>query len=95
MATGPMQFGTDNNAGSSQTILRSDSDEATLKVQNEETTGPTGGGIEVTGGGLYGVTATSTGTDSLGVGIGVNGIAVPDGIGVKGKASGNGVGVRG
>jgi hypothetical protein len=69
MATGPMQFGADNNAGFSQTVLRSDTDEATLKVQNEETTGPTGGGIEVLGG-LYGVTATCTGTDSPGVGIG-------------------------
>ena len=92
MATGPMQFGTNNNAGSSQTVLRSDTDEATLKVQNEETTGPTGGGIEVIAG-LYGVTATSFGRDLPG--IGVNGKAVSGGIGVKGEASGSGVGVRG
>jgi hypothetical protein len=98
VATGPMRFGEDNNAGSTpptQTILRSDSNEATLKVLNEETTGPTGGGLEVVGG-SFGVKATGYGTDSASEGIGVNGIGFA--IGVRGEALstlGNGVGVRG
>jgi hypothetical protein len=83
-----MQYGQPNNAGTDQTVLKSDTDEATLRVENQETTGPTGGGLEVIGG-SYGVKATSLGTDEAGAGIGVNGIA--DGIGVRGEGTRRGV----
>jgi hypothetical protein len=47
VATGPMQFGADNNAGPNQpnqTILRAqNSDQATLEVRNEPAGGLTAG----------------------------------------------------
>jgi hypothetical protein len=105
MATGPMQFGADNNAGPNQpnqTILRAqNSTQATLVVRNESAAGqPPGNGLAVVGGPI-GVTATADfSTDGVGVqgvaGTGVLGIAQgTSSSGVRGRSAGSGNGVTG
>jgi hypothetical protein len=102
MATGTMQFGADNNAGSTlptQTTLRSqNSTQATLVVRNE---GPLqGNGLEVVGGPV-GVDATADfSPDGFGViaqgGTGVLGTSQGTGNpGVQGRSAGSGNGVTG
>jgi hypothetical protein len=102
VATGPMQFGADNNAGPNQpnqTILRAQNDnQATLVVRNEPAGGLTAGGGLTVEGGPFAVRATG-GQNSDSPGIGVHGVA--DGTGVIGEGrtgvfgnsvnSGNGV----
>lgn len=84
MATGPMQFGADNNAGPNQpnqTILRAQNNaQETLVVRNEPAGGLTAGsGLRVEGGPVA-VRAT-----------GGLGLDLPGGIGVQGYADGTGV----
>src|SRR6476646_9363364 len=94
MATGPMQFGADNNAGPHRTTLRAQNpDQATLDVRNEPAAGLTAGdGLTVTGG-PFAVRATGGQGSDL-PGVGVHGTA--DGTGVIGEAEtgvfGNSVG---
>ncbi len=95
MATGPMQFGADNNSGPNTTILRAqNSNQATLDVRNEVAAGLTAGGGLTVSGGPFAVRATG-GKDSDLPGIGVHGTA--DGTGVVGEGDtgvfGNSVGV--
>jgi hypothetical protein len=98
MATGPMQFGADNNAGPNQpnqTTLRaqnSNSNEATLVVKNEMAGGLTAGNGLIVEGGPYAVRATG-GKDADSPGVGVHGVA--DGTGVFGENVGSGNGVTG
>jgi hypothetical protein len=104
MATGPMQYGADNNAGPNQpnrTILRAqNSNQATLDVRNESAGGLTAGGGLTVIGGPFAVRATG-GQDSDLPGIGVHGIADGTGVigegqtGVFGNSVGNGNGVWG
>jgi hypothetical protein len=86
MATGPMQFGADNNAGPTppnQTLLRSqNSNQATLEVRNEPAAGLTAGGGLTVHGGPFAVRATG-GQGSDPPGLGVHGVA--DGTGVVGE----------
>lgn len=90
MATGPMQFGADNNAGISQTVLRTQTTtyDPTLVVRNE---GPNAGsGIRVEAGSQGdGVTARAgSGSDFFGV-------RAEGGTGVLGRSTGSGNGVIG
>ena len=82
MATGPMQFGADNNAGPNQpnkTILRAqNSNQATLEVRNEPTAALTAGnGLEVIGGPVAVRATGGQGSDRPGRGV----HAVADGTG--------------
>lgn len=97
MATGPMQFGADNNAGPNQpnkTILRAqNSNQATLEVRNEPTAALTAGnGLEVIGGPVAVRATGGQGSDRPGRGV----HAVADGTGVIGEGEtgvfGNSVG---
>jgi hypothetical protein len=81
MATGPMQFGADNNAGPNQpnhTILRAqNSNQTTLEVRNEIAGGRTaGGGLSAEGGPFAVKGVGGGGSDSPG--IGVHGVGVGD-----------------
>ncbi|MCU1547739.1 MAG: hypothetical protein JWO29_690 [Arthrobacter sp.] len=86
MATGPMQFGADNNAGPNQpnqTVLRAqNSNQATLEVRNDPSNLTAGGGLTVVGG-PFAVRAK-----------GGEGLDLPGGLGVHGTANG-GTGVVG
>jgi hypothetical protein len=104
MATGPMQFGADNNAGPNQpnqTILRAqNSNRATLEVRNEPTAALTAGGGLTVQGGPFAVRATGGQGSDL-PGIGVHGVADGTGVigegrtGVFGNSVGGGNGVWG
>jgi hypothetical protein len=104
MATGPMQFGADNNAGPNQpnqTILRAqNSNRATLEVRNEPTSALTAGGGLTVQGGPFAVRATGGQGSDL-PGIGVHGVADGTGVigegrtGVFGNSVGGGNGVWG
>ena len=105
MATGPMQFGADNNAGATlpnRTTLRAqNSTEPTLVVRNESAgpLQPPGNGLDVQGGPI-GVSARADfSTDGVGVrgeaGTGVEGISQTARPGVSGRSASTGDGVRG
>jgi hypothetical protein len=104
MATGPMQYGANNNAGPNQpnqTTLRAQNpNQATFEVRNETAGGLTAGGGLIVIGGPFAVRATG-GQDSDSPGIGVHGIADGTGVigegetGVFGNSVGNGNGVWG
>jgi len=86
MATGPAQFGADNNAGPNppnQTVLRAqNSNQATLVVRNEPTASLTAGnGMEVIGGPVAVRATGGQGSDLPGRG--VHGVADGTGIVVK------------
>jgi hypothetical protein len=90
MATGPMQFGADNNAGTSQTVLRTQiaSYAPTLVVKNEDPNA--GSGIQVEAGSQGdGVTAKA------GSGPDFYGVRAEGGTGVFGRSNGTGDGVSG
>jgi hypothetical protein len=80
VAIGPMQFGTDNNAGANQTRLRTQGSLvggalATLWVQHEPGAGIQGRGITVEGGdiGVRAEAARGIGVDGVGTALGVQG----------------------
>jgi hypothetical protein len=90
MATGPMQFGADNNAGPNQpnqTVLRAqNSSQATLVVRNE---GPAAGnGLEVVGGPVGVEAIADAGPDGFG-------IQAEGGTGILADSTGSGNGVIG
>jgi hypothetical protein len=104
VATGPAQFGADNNAGPNppnQTVLRAqNSNQATLVVRNEPAASLTAGnGMEVIGGPVAVRATGGQGSDLPGRG--VHGVADGTGIvgegetGVFGNSVGNGNGVWG
>ena len=104
MATGPMQFGAENNAGPNppnQTTVRAqNSNQPTLVVRNETAGGLTAGGGLLVSGGPFAVRAMG-GQDSDSPGIGVHGTADGTGVigeggtGVFGNSTGGGNGVWG
>jgi hypothetical protein len=104
VATGPMQFGAENNAGANppnQTVLRAqNSNQPTLVVRNETAAGLTAGGGLIASGGPFAVRAMG-GQDSDSPGIGVHGTADGTGVigeggtGVFGNSTGGGNGVWG